>query len=207
MTAPVEAPGKGTFKAANHARRRAEILDAAAAVFAEVGYMRASTSAIAARLGMRQSNLYYYFSSKDEALAEICIVALDGYIRRMTAILDGEGNFEEKLRLTLRAHLHILTQRPEHYVTFLTCRHDLPDGARREVGKITRAYEALVERLMAEGVANGEVSARCDVKFAASSLFALCHNPAIYRDGVAEDNLDRLADTIADLFLNGVVQR
>jgi AcrR family transcriptional regulator len=50
---------------------RAQILDAAAALFAEAGFSGASTRAIADRVGIRQQSLYYHFSGKDEILAEL----------------------------------------------------------------------------------------------------------------------------------------
>lgn len=50
-------------------RRIGEILDAALALFAELGYERASTNAIAARAGISPGSLYQYFPNK-EAIAE-----------------------------------------------------------------------------------------------------------------------------------------
>ncbi len=53
---------KTPAKAAKDQRRYAEILDAAAAVFAEKGFHGASTKDIADRLGIRHGCLYNYFS-------------------------------------------------------------------------------------------------------------------------------------------------
>lgn len=50
-------------------QRMAEILDAALALFAEVGYEAASTNAIAARAGISPGSLYQFFANK-EAIAE-----------------------------------------------------------------------------------------------------------------------------------------
>jgi AcrR family transcriptional regulator len=50
-------------------RRIAEILDAALALFAEVGYEAASTNRIAARAGISPGSLYQFFANK-EAIAE-----------------------------------------------------------------------------------------------------------------------------------------
>jgi AcrR family transcriptional regulator len=47
-------------------RRIAEILDAAAAVFAEVGYEQATTNAIAAKAGISPGSLYQFFANKEE---------------------------------------------------------------------------------------------------------------------------------------------
>ncbi|GAB1820112.1 TetR family transcriptional regulator [Herbidospora sp. RD11066] len=50
-------------------RRMTEILDAAADAFAELGYEKASTNAIAARAGISPGSLYQFFPSK-EAVAK-----------------------------------------------------------------------------------------------------------------------------------------
>ncbi|BCJ28703.1 TetR/AcrR family transcriptional regulator [Actinocatenispora sera] len=60
-------------------RRAASILDAAAEVFTEAGYERASTNAIAARAGISPGSLYQFFANKQaiaEALSERHIAAL-----------------------------------------------------------------------------------------------------------------------------------
>ncbi|MER5264790.1 TetR/AcrR family transcriptional regulator [Actinosynnema sp. NPDC002837] len=50
-------------------RRMAELQDAAAAVFAEVGYEAATTNAIAARAGVSPGTLYQFYGNK-EAIAQ-----------------------------------------------------------------------------------------------------------------------------------------
>ena len=47
-------------------RRIAGILDAAAAVFADVGYEQATTNAIAAKAGISPGSLYQFFANKEE---------------------------------------------------------------------------------------------------------------------------------------------
>lgn len=56
-------------------RRIAEILDAALALFAEVGFEAATTNAIAARAGISPGSLYQFFANK-EAIAEALSVRL-----------------------------------------------------------------------------------------------------------------------------------
>jgi AcrR family transcriptional regulator len=50
---------------------REEILDAAAELFAAAGLAATTTRQIAARVGIRQASLYYYFAGKDEILLEL----------------------------------------------------------------------------------------------------------------------------------------
>jgi AcrR family transcriptional regulator len=63
---------------------RAQILHAAAALFAEHGYSGTSTRAIAERVGVRQASLYYHFAGKDEILLEL----LETSVRPSLVFLD-----------------------------------------------------------------------------------------------------------------------
>ena len=69
-------------------KRRNEVVDAAARVFAERGFHGASTRNIAEFLGMRQASIYYYFGSKEEALEEVCTIGTAGFVDRAEAIID-----------------------------------------------------------------------------------------------------------------------
>jgi AcrR family transcriptional regulator len=60
-------------------KRDQEITDAAAKVFAERGFHGATTQDIADQLGIRQASLYYYFSTKDEALERVCLKGAEGF--------------------------------------------------------------------------------------------------------------------------------
>lgn len=55
----------------SEASPREQILDAAAALFAENGFTATSTRSIAERVGIRQASLYYHFAGKDELLIEL----------------------------------------------------------------------------------------------------------------------------------------
>ena len=64
----------GTVQARGYARgraRRAEILDAAIALFGEVGYRSASLREIAQRVGISHPGLLHHFRSKEELLAAV----------------------------------------------------------------------------------------------------------------------------------------
>ncbi|MEU5725258.1 TetR/AcrR family transcriptional regulator [Micromonospora sp. NPDC047738] len=62
-------------------RRMAEILDAAAAVFAEVGYENTTTNAIAARAAVSPGSLYQFFANKEAVAAALA----DRFVAQMRA--------------------------------------------------------------------------------------------------------------------------
>src|SRR5215469_1102595 len=86
-------------------RRAEEVIDAAAAVFAERGYHGASTQDVADRLGMRQASLYYYFPSKEAALEQVCLRSVGDFVDRAQAIARAPGRAADKLTTLIHSHL------------------------------------------------------------------------------------------------------
>lgn len=78
---------------------RQEILDAAAALFTELGYAGTSTRAIADRVGVRQASLYYHFAGKDEILLEL----LEASVRPTLEVVDGLRGRSRDAAATLHA--------------------------------------------------------------------------------------------------------
>jgi len=68
--------------------RRQAILDAAIAVFQEVGYERASMAQISARVGGSKATLYSYFPSKEDLFAEAMIAAVEEQGEALLDLLD-----------------------------------------------------------------------------------------------------------------------
>lgn len=80
--------------------RRQTIMDAAAELFREVGFERASMAAISARLGGSKATLYSYFKSKEELFAAVMVDNMTEQADKMIGLLT---NAAEDLRATLIA--------------------------------------------------------------------------------------------------------
>src|SRR3954471_10185102 len=133
-------------------RRAAEIIDAAARVFAEHGFHGASTQDIADVLGIRQASLYYYFPSKEVALEQVCVRGTEGYVEAAAAIAAAPGTASEKVYRLIEAHLSPMLDRADFVITFQRERRFLPPESRRRIGRLTRRYERLVEDVLKAGV-------------------------------------------------------
>jgi len=68
------------------AETRQRLLDAAAALFAERGYHPTSVADIVGSLGVGKGVFYWYFTSKDELLAEILRASHHDLRRRQQAV-------------------------------------------------------------------------------------------------------------------------
>src|SRR5437868_1112079 len=92
-------------------RRSAEIINAAAHVFAERGYHGATTQDIADVLGIRQASLYYYFSSKEAALEAVCAEGMEDYALRAQRILKDKASAANKVGQLVFHHLAPMAER------------------------------------------------------------------------------------------------
>jgi AcrR family transcriptional regulator len=186
-------------KAPTQRRRQSEILDAAAKVFAQRGYYGASTQDIADILGIRQASLYYYFPSKEIALERVCMKGVEGFFEAASEVASRPDSITDKIRGLIEAHLAPLQDRADYVRTFLNERHHLPPPSRRKVGKLSRAYEDVIERVLAAGISSGEVRAQEEPR----ALLGLCKSVAIWHGKERYRDIPAIASRYADIFLNG----
>lgn len=163
---------------ARWASRYRDVLDAAATLFADKGYLGASTKDIADRLGVRAASLYYYVPSKEAALAAICELGVREFLENLVRILESPLPAHEKLRSAVENHLAPLRSRPaaDYVRVFVLHRHELPDGPRQAVARLAREYQGLVERIFEQGIASGEFRDDVDPQLAALALLGLCNS-------------------------------
>lgn len=188
-------------------RRYREVLGVAATAFAEKGYLGASIKDIADRLGVRQASLYYYFPSKEAALAAICELGVKDFIENLRDILERQIPVTEKLRAAIANHLMPLRTHPDaDYIrVFIRHRHELPDGLRHKIAALARDYQQLVEHIFTSGIASGELRADLDPQRATLALLGLCNSVIAARALPPTSSIDDFIEDYSRMFTYGVV--
>lgn len=188
-------------------RRYREVLDAAATIFAEKGYAGASTRDIAERLGIRQASLYYYFPSKEAALAAICEIGVKDFIANLERIIAEPIPVADKLRAAIANHLAPLRTHPDadYVCVFLRHRRELPNGPRQAVAALAHAYQDLIERLFREGVESRQLRADLDPHLATLALLGLCNSVITNRGIPRSSTVDAMIEEYARILIGGVV--
>lgn len=188
-------------------QQRLEAIRAAAAVFAEKGFHGASTRDIAERMGIKQGSLYYYFSSKEEALGEVCLFGIEDYVHRMERIAKSDQPFEAKLMATLTSHLSSYREKNEALKVYNDERLYLPEEKRRILKQLGSGYRQLLEGIFEEGIRQGAIRDSIDCHFAAQAVIGICN---AWGDVIVRDSKLDLFDVIqkcTDLLLNGFSER
>lgn len=192
------------LKKESYALKRTKAVVAAASVFAEKGYHGATTKDIADRLGIRQGSLYYYFTSKEEALEEVCILALRDYVERMAIIANSPLPFAEKLYEVIHCHLSSYRQPNEALKVHNDQRLYLPQERRERIRNDGSRYRQMLEELFQREVAVGNMPADTPCAFTTQSVIGLCNawgDIIIRNDSI---DLEDLSARCVDLVLKGV---
>jgi AcrR family transcriptional regulator len=185
-------------------RRAEEIIDAAAAVFAERGYHGASTQDIADRLGMRQASLYYYFPSKESALEQVCLRSVGDFLERAQAIAEGPGDAAAKVATLIRGHLAPVEKRGDYVRCFLRERRFLPRASARRIGRVARRYEGILQGVIEASIGAGEFRRDLDPRLTTLALLGMCNAAMEWYGREPNAAVDRIADAFAALALSGM---
>ena len=167
----------------------------------------ATTSDIAAELGIKQGSLYYYFKSKEEALGEVCLLGIEGYVRRMEHIVKTRQSARGKLKAAVASHLSSYREKNEALKVHNDERLYLPVEKRQKLKELGSHYTRLLEGLIEAGQKDGEFRADIDSRFVAQTVIGSCNawGELIVRDEDLE--VFDIAQKCADLILDGVGSR
>lgn len=182
-------------------RRAAEILAAAARVFAQRGYHGASTQDIADVLGIRQASVYYYFESKEAALEAVCADGVEDYVTRALAVLKSDASASEKVARLVIHHLSPVVARQDFTLVFLGERRFLPDPARKRIRAIERRYERIIEQVIEQGVRSGEFREDLDARMATLALLGLGNSAAAWYGREPGATFERITASYVELLV------
>lgn len=182
-------------------KRQAEIVAAAAKVFAQRGYHGASTQDIADVLGIRQASLYYYLESKEAALEAVCASGIEDYALRAQRIQRGDASGEEKVAKLVFHHLAPMEERLDFTLVFLRERRFLPQPARRRIRALEVRYERIIERIIRQAIESGEFRRDLDPRMATLALLGLGNSAAAWYGREPGATLGRITESYVELLV------
>lgn len=163
------------------ARRRKEILKAAAEEFSRYGFEGTRIEAVAKRAGIGKSTVYEYYPSKDELLHAVCTTVIEDVLARVREAV----SVDLPLRELLIRYYRCMRDLNKQLVTVAPLMSD------REGGKVNleeyarhfcREVLALITEMLARAGERGEIARQADYRSA--GLLLLCTANSIYAEGV-----------------------
>jgi AcrR family transcriptional regulator len=201
------APGQRPGTASRRERRRVEILDVAARLFAERGYDATSIDDLVAATGLQRGGLYHYIVSKQDLLVQIHARFVEPQIDEVRAIVAAG----EPADVALRRVTHVLmravaTYRDQGYV-FIHEREPLvghPEWP--NVRRMRREFEDLVGSVIERGMDEG-VLERADVRLSVLAYLGMVNSSYDWFRPSGRLSPSAVAERFADIFLTGAVAR
>ena len=183
--------------------RRRQIEDVASALFSHRGYAATSMRDIAKALDLQGGSLYAHIPSKEAVLAAIVEEAAERFHAAVRPLAEGPGTAAERLRAMVGAHVRVVTSGRDRAKVFLFEWTFLSPERREAVAGSRAAYQAYFERVIAEGVAAGELAA-ADPRMAAIFILSAMNGMAHWYRPDGPLGPVELAEQYADLFLGGL---
>ncbi|MBX3498526.1 MAG: TetR family transcriptional regulator [Alphaproteobacteria bacterium] len=126
------------------------ILDAAAVLFAEVGYPNAKMQNIAERCGATKSMLYHYFPTKDELLQAMLSEHLERLIQEIAQASGGPGTVEERFFRLVQAYVEKSAQSRQRHISAMNDVRFLPVDMQQPLRRLQKRSIEVVAALLAE---------------------------------------------------------
>jgi TetR/AcrR family transcriptional regulator, fatty acid metabolism regulator protein len=182
--------------------RRAQIVAAAIATIAELGYGQASLARIAETAGTSKGVILYHFGGKDELIRELVAELVARGVAYMSPRVDAEPTGPGKLRAYIESNLAFMRENRSHMVAILEVALNAraADGSRLYDFSVQDAGVAALQQLLAYFQGTGEFRAGFDPHVMAMAIRAAINAmPAQLARDPALD-IDHHARELADLF-------
>jgi AcrR family transcriptional regulator len=139
------------------ARRKAQILETAARVFATYGFANTQVQTIANHIGVGNGTVYRYFPTKDQLFLAAVERGLKELEAEMDAVLSQPLDPGEVMRLAIRTYLGFFHRRPEMAELFIQERAAFPHHHRplyfvTKDDEMECKHQAFFNRLVESGV-------------------------------------------------------
>lgn len=182
------------------------LLVAAVEAFAERGYHATTTRDIAGRAGMSPAALYIHYRTKEELLHRISRIGHDKALEILQCAADGPGTAAERLAGAVRSFVR---WHAERHTTARVVQYELdaldPEH-RAEIVALRRRSDAVVRRVVGEGVASGEFDVP-DLPGTTLAVLSLCIDVARWFNAGGDRTPDEVGALYADLVLRMVRAR
>ncbi|XGB39752.1 MAG: TetR/AcrR family transcriptional regulator [Cyanobacteria bacterium LVE1205-1] len=189
---------------------RSRILLSALSLFAKRGYAASSTKELAKSAGIAEGTLFRHFENKKAILIEIVTQGWIDILTNLLTELSEMGSYHAIAQVMRRRMFNLHKNADLMKVCFMETQFhpDLRDRIQSEiVDKMTTVAEAFFEEAMKKGIyrpMNVKTVSRVFIGMFAITGFSY---GTLTEPGASHEDLKQMAEGVADIFLNGVLQR
>ncbi len=179
-----------------------QILQVAAELIAAGGFRAVTIDDISATLGFTKSVIYYYLTSKNDILWRIFNRIYEAYFEALNKITGMDAEPAVKMKEIVRLHAtNVMTYRAWTAISIRE-QAELEEDQRRQVVRLKREYDAVIEDIYREGVAQG-IFIDIPPHIAVNALLGACNSIYTWYNPEGKLSATEIADHFADMLTNG----
>jgi TetR/AcrR family transcriptional regulator, cholesterol catabolism regulator len=176
----------------------------AAELFENRAYQETSMEAIARQVGIRKASLYYYFSSKDDLLAQMHLGIIEPIIDAHQRRLDASALDPRALLLAMMTDLvSLLETHPGHMRGVFEHFRELPETVRAKIAEQRDRYRRMLVDVLDQGVAEGAF-AIADPDLTALAILGMCSGTYQWFRPGGELTAAQVAQYFYDTLMTGI---
>ena len=191
-------------RARDGAKTRADIREAAAALFYKHGYEATALRSVAAEVGIKVGSLYNHMGSKEELLLDIMVSVMDKITPLVeSAVANAGPDPIARLEAAIDAHLRFHAQNArETFIGNSELRSLMPEQ-RKIISQRRREYEKLLQKLLEEAAASRGVEL-LDARLQTYAVLALGMHVASWYRPDSDVTLDQIVNVYTEVSLRQI---
>jgi len=186
--------------------RKEQIVNVAAKLFKQKGFVATSMRDLAAELGIEAASIYYHFKSKEELLEKICFDMADKFITNAREVNDIYFNAEEKLRMAIKFHIETITENQNQSSVFLSEWRNLSEPKFALFKQLRQQYENQFTIILADGEKE-DIFDDVDKKFAVLSILSTINFINEWYKPEGKMNASEIAEKLSNFIMGGLRKR
>lgn len=190
---------------------KAQILAAAATIFAEKGFSKTGINDIVRASGLSKGGVYWHFASKDEIVTAIFNQFFEGQLAALASLI-AQTDMTATDRLLMLAKQSgtdtqaMAAQFPSSLEFYALAARDA--ALRERLAHYFGLYQEAVQKLVEQGITSGEWHAQVDARVTAQTIIALFEGVLlVYSVQTNPAPLEQQATAAMTLLLNGLKHR
>jgi AcrR family transcriptional regulator len=183
-------------------QRKNEILDAALAVFSEVGLGEASVDDVVRRSGLSKGTLYWYFKSKDRLVGALMRRFFERELQKVRSLKKDSGSVRDRLLHYARDVVGEMQRMPRALTFEFYAVAIREKSVRKFLGELYAQYCEELATVIREGIGQGEFR-QVNAWMLAAAMTGLCEGLILLwaldpKDFPFEDSFEGSVKTLLD---------
>ncbi len=187
---------------------RDRFLQAAARVFAQVGYEEANINIIAEQAGLGKGTIYLYFPSKQDLFLALLQTIAQRQLTAARAALASSPNLEKQLEALFLGFVRLAIEDAEGFHVYMSALYGVNPAFQSQAVLLLREYIALLGDVLNKAGIYRNLN-RAELEACALWVFSATESLVLAAQalGYTESQLVALAPTITTLLLHGLQAR